>query len=119
CQKMSTTQQAVASKPKGKRFLRIEQLLKSELQPESLQIVNDSFEDSQETHFRISIVSSKFENLKDVERHKLVNQILQQEYQNGLHAILLDCKVPVKQEEVVEESPKVETKKMKRPSSKE
>jgi stress-induced morphogen len=112
----STTQSNTSTVPqqtKGNRFLRIEQLLQSSLQPESLQIVNDSFDDSQETHFRISIVSSKFENLQDLERHKLVNQILQQEYKNGLHAILLDCKVPVKQEQV--EEPQVKDKK--RPTS--
>lgn len=100
---------------KNERYIRIEKLLQSSLQPKSLHIINESFNDSQETHFRISIVSSKFENLQEFERHKLVNQILQEEYKNGLHAVLLDCKVPVKQEPIEEPVEKEITKK--RPSS--
>ena len=47
-----------------------------------------------ETHFTVEIVSESFRNVNRVQRQRMVNQILNEEFQNGLHALALSCKTP-------------------------
>lgn len=47
-----------------------------------------------ETHFRVRIVSAKFEGLNRIDRHRVVNSILADELANGVHALALDLKAP-------------------------
>tara|TARA_E500000331_G_scaffold179101_1_gene172510 strand:+ start:1053 stop:1319 length:267 start_codon:yes stop_codon:yes gene_type:complete len=44
------------------------------------------------THFKISIKSSKFNNIKPIERHRIAMNILKEEFNNGLHAVSFDLK---------------------------
>ncbi|KAH7280934.1 hypothetical protein KP509_36G021300 [Ceratopteris richardii] len=47
-----------------------------------------------ETHFNLKIVSPMFEGKTLVKRHRLVYEILQEELQNGLHALSIVAKTP-------------------------
>ena len=47
-----------------------------------------------ETHFNVKIVSSVFEGKSLVKRHRLVYDLLQEELQNGLHALSIAAKTP-------------------------
>ena len=41
------------------------------------------------THFKIKIVSKKFKGKSRIERHRIVNNILEDEFKKGLHALTL------------------------------
>lgn len=71
------------------RAQRMHQLLQQAFQPVHLQLVDDSALHSRgsESHFRLLIVSSMFEGLSLVQRHKRVMQVLESEFQSGLHSI--------------------------------
>lgn len=47
-----------------------------------------------ETHFKVIAVSSMFENLNRVARHRLLNSLLQDEFDSGLHALSLHLFTP-------------------------
>lgn len=53
-----------------------------------------SASDSGETHFSMEIVSSKFEGLTSIKRHRLVYSILDEEMGNPVHALTLVTKTP-------------------------
>ena len=40
-----------------------------------------------ETHFHLTLVSEKFEGLSRIDRQRLVNDLLSDEFKNGLHAL--------------------------------
>lgn len=77
--------------------------LEQDLSPVSLEIINEShlhaghqesFDGSGETHLRIKIVSSAFEGLSRIERHRKVNELVADEIALGLHAIAIEIKAP-------------------------
>ncbi|TPX67758.1 hypothetical protein SpCBS45565_g03540 [Spizellomyces sp. 'palustris'] len=88
----------------GPMYSRIEEKLRTALQPTTLEIVDDSAKHKGhaamrgvtggETHFRVTAVSPKFEGKPAVQRHKLVYEILDQELKNGLHALSITAKTP-------------------------
>ena len=47
-----------------------------------------------ETHFRVRLVSDAFSGRSRVDRHRMVNQALHEEFAMGLHALALDLKTP-------------------------
>jgi BolA-like protein 1 len=49
-------------------------------------------EGKNETHFKLYIVSDSFNGIKLLERHRLVNNMLNEEFENGLHALSLTTK---------------------------
>lgn len=49
---------------------------------------------SSETHFNVKVVSEGFQGLSLVKRHRLIYGLLQEELQNGLHALSLITKTP-------------------------
>ncbi|MGZ3770351.1 MAG: BolA family protein [Bdellovibrio sp.] len=73
------------------RQQRLEELLKKGLEPFFLEIVNESHAHSvpknSETHFKVVVVSKKFEGLSRIERQRLVNDLVKTELQSGLHAL--------------------------------
>jgi stress-induced morphogen len=81
----------------GKRYLSIQKKLTDALQPSILNIYDDSHMHAHhsamrgtgaiETHFRLEISSNKFEGKKLLERHRMVNEILSDEFKQGLHAL--------------------------------
>lgn len=74
---------------------KIEKRIRESLQPEALEIINDSHkhrghagdDGSGQTHFRIKIVSKKFEGLTRIDRTRQVNMLLEPLFDQGLHAI--------------------------------
>ena len=46
------------------------------------------------THYRVQVVSAKFERRSRVERHRLVYELLTAEFADGLHALALVAKAP-------------------------
>ncbi|MBA2657948.1 MAG: BolA family transcriptional regulator [Tatlockia sp.] len=75
------------------RQQRINLLISEELTPSFLLVENESFmhhvPKDAETHFKLTIVSEKFNDLSKVARHRLVNKLLMEELSLGLHALSL------------------------------
>ena len=85
----------------NRRYSTIKKKLTERLSPEVLEIRDDSNmhknhgnikEEDTETHFYIKIKSSVFNNKSKLSMHKLVYDILKEEFTKGLHALELDLK---------------------------
>jgi stress-induced morphogen len=90
-------------------FGRIESKLTAGLAPSSLKIKDESFmhaghsgnpsgDPDAETHFKVEIVSPKFEGKMPVARHRMVYELLDQEIKDGVHALSLKTKTPAEAE---------------------
>lgn len=74
---------------------RIEEKIKTNLSLEFLEVVNNSNlhqghlgdNGSGETHFLIKISSKEFDKLNRIQAHRKINNILNDEFKNGLHAL--------------------------------
>lgn len=75
------------------RQQRITDLLSQQLQPSFLDIINESNRHhvpaGSETHFKITATSSQFQGLSLLDRHRLINKLLADELNQGLHALSL------------------------------
>ena len=88
--------------PRTSRAQRIEACLAEALAPTSLEIQDDSHRHAGhagarpegETHFRVTVVSERFEGLSRVDRQRLVNGLLAAEFDSGLHALQLFTRTP-------------------------
>jgi BolA family transcriptional regulator, general stress-responsive regulator len=62
-------------------------------EPEFLAVLNESHMHSvpadSETHFKLTLVTSKFNGLRQVQRHQAIYQCLTEELQQGVHALAL------------------------------
>lgn len=71
--------------------------LMAALQPSHLEVVNESGNHhvpaGSESHFKVVIVSARFESLSRIERHRLLNEILQSELAD-IHALSLHAYFP-------------------------
>lgn len=80
------------------RKQRIHDALFVKLKPDPFVIENESHRHSvppgSETHFKIIVVSSLFVGLLPLARHRLVNNLLAQEFSSGLHALSLHLYTP-------------------------
>ena len=71
--------------------------LEKELNPELIEIKDESHLHANHnpsakeggTHFKIKIISKKFKGKSRIERHRIVNNILEDEFKKGLHALTL------------------------------
>jgi BolA protein len=80
----------------------IREKLAAALSPERLEIFNESARHAGhhgspgtgESHFRVLIVSARFEGLSRIERHRLVNQALAHELARGVHALSINALAP-------------------------
>ena len=50
---------------------------------------HQNFKEGVESHFEIIIVSEKFKNLNRIERHRMVNQSLREEFLSDLHSVII------------------------------
>jgi BolA protein len=81
---------------------RIDAALRERLQPISLTVVDESHQhighagwrEGGETHFRLDIVSAAFAGKSRVERHRMVNEVLADAFQQGLHALAIKARAP-------------------------
>ena len=80
----------------------ITQTLQERLQPTELTVTDESeqhhghsgWRDSGETHFHVYIVSEAFSGKSRVSRHRLVNEVLKEAFDRGLHALAIQAKAP-------------------------
>lgn len=85
-----------------KREDRIKEKLKLDFEPEHLEVINESYKHSvpkdAETHFKVIIVSNKFQNKSTVAVHQSIYKLLKDEMgekiDNKLHALSLVTKTP-------------------------
>ncbi|XP_042299941.1 bolA-like protein 1 [Sceloporus undulatus] len=72
--------------------------LQRALEPVHLEVINDSHMHAvprgSETHFRVVVASRRFEGLSLIHRHRLVNDILQEELTGPVHALSIQAKTP-------------------------
>jgi BolA protein len=81
---------------------KLSQRLRDRFSPESLEIVNESHlhaghghhDGSGETHLRVKIVADAFATMGRVERHRAVNGLAVDLFEEGLHALAIDAKAP-------------------------
>lgn len=68
------------------------------LAPEHLEVLNESHMHAvppgSESHFRVLVVSSRFEGLSLLQRHRLVNETLSHELSTSVHALAIQAKTP-------------------------
>lgn len=84
------------------RAARIETALREHFAPMILQVEDDSAKhaghagarEGGETHYSVLVVSERFAGLNRVQRHRLVNTALGDEFGAGLHALALMLKAP-------------------------
>ncbi|KAG1665754.1 DNA-binding transcriptional regulator BolA [Nymphon striatum] len=84
----------------------IEQKLTETLDPEVLDVINESNMHSgpaTESHFKVVVVSNKFEGKMLIARHRMINAALAEEL-NSIHALALHTMTP---DEYFEKSGKV------------
>jgi BolA protein len=75
------------------RASRITQILQKALSISHLNVENESHRHqvpiNSETHFKLTIISDEFSQLPLLARHRLINQLIAQEFTTGLHALSL------------------------------
>lgn len=80
------------------RKLRIEQALRTGLEPVELDVQdesrNHSVPEGAETHFNVMVVTNAFEGMGRVDRHRRVHELLSEELKSGLHALTLTLLTP-------------------------
>ena len=80
-----------------KRKNTIENLILKNYKPKFFSVIDVSeqhrghqnFREGVESHFEIIIVSEKFTNLSRIERHRMVNRTLKEEFLSDLHSVVL------------------------------
>ena len=78
---------------------KIRKAIEETLSPTHLEVVNESHkhaghagdDGSGQTHFKLKVVSEKFEGLSRVNAQRLVNSFLDDAFSAGLHAISMSC----------------------------
>jgi BolA protein len=72
--------------------------LVSEFAPEFVSLANESYMHgggpSQESHFKLVLVSAAFNDTKPLQRHRMVNTCLQQELATLVHALSITARTP-------------------------
>ena len=75
------------------RAQRIELKLSEGLNLQHLEVLdesaNHSVPDGAESHFKVVAVSTEFEAVSRINRHRLVNGLLQGEFDGGMHALAI------------------------------
>ncbi|XP_027041671.1 uncharacterized protein LOC113669793 [Pocillopora damicornis] len=83
---LSTASQAMMSVQQS-----ITEKLTKEFKPVYLDVMNESYMHNvpkgSETHFKVVVVSSNFNDTPLIQRHRLVNEVLKEELATGVHAL--------------------------------
>ena len=89
----------------------ISKKLTSNFEPVHLEILNESYMHSvpkdSETHFKVIIVSNRFQNQSLLEKHRSVQECLEDELNKGVHALSIVARTPAEWEKnnTVQKSP--------------
>jgi BolA protein len=80
------------------RQTRFQHIFSTNLAPTHLSIDDETHQHhvpvGAESHFKVIIVSTHFESLSRVARHRMVNALIQNEFSAGLHALSLHLYTP-------------------------
>jgi BolA family transcriptional regulator, general stress-responsive regulator len=75
------------------RAERIEQILDNSIELQHLEVLDESHNHSvpqgAQTHFKVVAVSPVFEQQSRINRHRMINTLLQTEFDEGMHALAL------------------------------
>ena len=79
------------------RKLKIEKIISENFKPHFFSVIDVSeqhrghqnFKENIESHFEIIIVSKKFYNKNKIDRHRLVNKCLKEEFLSDLHSAII------------------------------
>lgn len=84
--------------------------LQAEFSPILLQVENESHRHSSgrgaESHFKVVIVSEKFEPMSRIARHRAVYRCLTEELENGVHALAIHTYTAAEWEDLGQIAPK-------------
>ena len=76
----------------------IERKINDALQPDFLEVANESHMHNvppgSESHFKVTVVSKKFDNKMLVARHRILNSLLKDELEGAVHALSLHTLTP-------------------------
>ncbi len=80
-----------------KRKIKIEKIISENYNPYFLSVLDVSeqhrghrnFKENVESHFEIIVVSQKFKNMKRIDRHRMLNQSLKEEFLSELHSVII------------------------------
>ncbi|ASG04340.1 transcriptional regulator BolA [Vibrio anguillarum] len=76
----------------------IEQKLHQAFHPDYLKVENESYmhnvPSGSESHFKVIVVSDRFEGMRLIGRHRQVNQVLAEELANHIHALSIHTYTP-------------------------
>jgi stress-induced morphogen len=85
----------------------IEKNLRDRFAPSHIQVINESHMHSvpknSETHFKVVVVSDAFDSVQLVARHRMVNDCLKEQLQQGVHALSIVTKTPAQWQTMVEQ----------------
>ena len=81
----------------------IEHKIQAALQPAFLDVANESHMHNvppgSESHFKVTVVSKKFDGVMLVARHRIINNLLKQELDGLVHALSLHTLTPAEWQE--------------------
>ena len=81
----------------------IHSILQDELLPEYLEVVNESSQHNvppnSESHFKVVIVSSAFDEKSRIQRHQMINAILKDALKGPIHALSIQAHTVAEWEE--------------------
>ena len=87
----------------------IEEKLTRQFEPQHLEVDNESHMHAvpanSETHFRVVVVSPAFEGKRKVGRHQALYSTLNEELNNGVHALTMHLYTPAEWAERQDEAP--------------
>ena len=76
----------------------VEQKIIQKLHPLHVEVVNESHmhnvPEGAESHFKVTVVSDRFEGQGLVARHRIINEVLAQELKDSIHALALHTMTP-------------------------
>ena len=77
---------------------RINVIVDKHCRHQHLEVIDESHRhhvpEGAETHFKLIIVSKQFDDQKLIDRHRLINQWLKEEFATGLHALSIHAFTP-------------------------
>ncbi|WP_369309982.1 transcriptional regulator BolA [Providencia rettgeri] len=77
---------------------RVSQKLQDAFEPDHLDVINESYQHNvlpgSESHFKVILVTDRFENKRMLARHREIYAILADELAGGIHALALHTYTP-------------------------